>query len=249
MFSSDEKLRPRGYPKFFGPILKDTEENLVILYTKNNCNESKTMRDRLKNEKINFVEKNIDNLSKENPQAAKDYALGLRVIAQSKACRSFSNLSSNVSKRKKKNRRIELTTLHYRSSMGGSTSQHKQELPKICDPIVEEVRQNSVVMYSTTSCGYCKMAKDLLRNEEIEFVEKDIEAMHKNSPEQATQYVKALQIITKKTTVPQIFICKQHIGGYTDLDKVRPRLHEMISRCDLNHKKPSRSVKNEKSML
>ncbi|CAJ0952407.1 unnamed protein product, partial [Mesorhabditis belari] len=233
MFSSDEKLRPRGYPKFFGPILKDTEENLVILYTKNNCNESKTMRDRLKNEKINFVEKNIDNLSKENPQAAKDYALGLRVIAQKQSMPQL----------------FELTTLHYRSSMGGSTSQHKQELPKICDPIVEEVRQNSVVMYSTTSCGYCKMAKDLLRNEEIEFVEKDIEAMHKNSPEQATQYVKALQIITKKTTVPQIFICKQHIGGYTDLDKVRPRLHEMISRCDLNHKKPSRSVKNEKSML
>ncbi|CAJ0580561.1 unnamed protein product, partial [Mesorhabditis spiculigera] len=124
--------------------------------------------------------------------------------------------------------------------MGGSYAKPKQDLPKCCDTIVEEVRHNPVMIYTTSSCGYCTMAKDLFKEEGIDYFERDIEALHKVSPAMATECVRGLQVITKRSTVPQIFICKDYVGGYDALLASRARLHDMVAKCVPNHKKPTR---------
>ena len=36
--------------------------------------------------------------------------------------------------------------------------------------------QNPIIIYSTTWCGYCRMAKQYFESKGVDFVEKDIEA-------------------------------------------------------------------------
>ncbi|CAJ0580038.1 unnamed protein product, partial [Mesorhabditis spiculigera] len=84
MSASDSRAPKQGYPRFLEPIIQDTDQNPVVLYTKDKCEESKKARGVLKSEKINFVEKNVDTLTKEDAKKGKDYALGLRVITQSR---------------------------------------------------------------------------------------------------------------------------------------------------------------------
>ena len=66
-----------------------------------------------------------------------------------------------------------------------------------------------VRVYTTRICGYCVMAKRLLKSLDIAFEEIDVshdyEARH------------WLVTATGQRTVPQIFIGDQSIGGYTEL--------------------------------
>jgi len=68
----------------------------------------------------------------------------------------------------------------------------------------------NVIMYSTSSCPYCFRAKILLKNKKIEFDEIIVDG----NPE-------LRQIMTNKsngvTSVPQIFIDEQHVGGCDEL--------------------------------
>lgn len=68
----------------------------------------------------------------------------------------------------------------------------------------------NVTMYSTTSCPYCFRAKILLKNKNINFEEIFVDG----NPE-------LRQIMTNKsngvTSVPQIFIDDNHVGGCDDL--------------------------------
>ena len=69
-----------------------------------------------------------------------------------------------------------------------------------------------VTIYTTTYCGYCRAAKQLLENEEVPFTEIDVtDDIEKR---------KWLEQITGHRTVPQIFIDDQSIGGYTDLSEL-----------------------------
>ena len=67
----------------------------------------------------------------------------------------------------------------------------------------------TVLIYSSSNCGYCTMAKQLLDSKGAEYEEIRIDV----DPEQR-------QIMMDKSgrrTVPQIFINDQHIGGFDDL--------------------------------
>ncbi len=68
----------------------------------------------------------------------------------------------------------------------------------------------NVIMYSTATCPYCFRAKMLLKNKNIDFEE----LMVDGNPE-------LRQIMTNKsngvTSVPQIFIGENHVGGCDDL--------------------------------
>jgi glutaredoxin 3 len=67
-----------------------------------------------------------------------------------------------------------------------------------------------VVVYTTDTCGYCTLAKDLLRRKHIPFSEVDV-----TDDDNARD---ALVLRTQQRTVPQIFIGDTHVGGFTDLD-------------------------------
>ena len=69
---------------------------------------------------------------------------------------------------------------------------------------------NKVIIYTSSLCGFCYQAKALLKKYNIDFNEINIDI----------DYNKREEMILKangKTSVPQIFIKSQHIGGCDDL--------------------------------
>lgn len=66
-----------------------------------------------------------------------------------------------------------------------------------------------VTIYTTQYCGYCRRAKSLLKDKGIPFTEIDVEE------DDAKR--KWLQKTTGQSTVPQIFIGDESIGGYQEL--------------------------------
>ena len=81
-----------------------------------------------------------------------------------------------------------------------------------------------VKIFTTTYCGYCVRAKDLLKRKGVDFQEVDVtgdDAMR-------TQLV---EMSGGQRTVPQIFIGDTHVGGYTDLARLdsEGRLDPMLA--------------------
>jgi len=66
-----------------------------------------------------------------------------------------------------------------------------------------------VSMYSTLMCPYCVKAERLLNKKGVQ-VEKILVDQNRE------QMIKMIEI-TKRRTVPQIFIGERHVGGYDDL--------------------------------
>lgn len=81
-----------------------------------------------------------------------------------------------------------------------------------------------VRMYTRRWCGYCTAAERLLQEKGVEFEEIDTTGDH------ATR--KWLLEATGRSTVPQIFIDGQPIGGYDDLRALdrRGELDRMLGR-------------------
>ena len=72
---------------------------------------------------------------------------------------------------------------------------------------------NNIIIYSTPSCPYCNMAKQLLSSLGLKYKEIDVSA----DPEELEQLIEK----TKMQTVPQIFINEKFIGGFDDLNKLK----------------------------
>ncbi|MBC7173667.1 MAG: glutaredoxin 3 [Polyangiaceae bacterium] len=68
---------------------------------------------------------------------------------------------------------------------------------------------SEVVIYTSPTCGYCLMAVRLLRDKGVAFRQENVAG----DPERR----KWLAKVTGRSTVPQIFIGGEPIGGYTDL--------------------------------
>lgn len=66
-----------------------------------------------------------------------------------------------------------------------------------------------VVVYSTRFCPYCIAAKRLLVSKGIDFEEIAVDG--------DPQLRAHMQALTGRTSVPQIFIGDQHVGGFTDM--------------------------------
>lgn len=67
-----------------------------------------------------------------------------------------------------------------------------------------------IEIYTTATCPYCLMAKNLLKQKNIDFTEIRID----QHPEKRQEMLLKSQ---GHKTVPQIFIDQQFIGGYDDL--------------------------------
>ena len=71
-------------------------------------------------------------------------------------------------------------------------------------------KNNKVIIYTSSLCGFCYRAKSLLKQKNINFQEIDVD----------NEYEKRVEMIQKsggRTSVPQIFLGDQHIGGCNDL--------------------------------
>jgi glutaredoxin 3 len=67
-----------------------------------------------------------------------------------------------------------------------------------------------IAIYTTNTCGFCAMAKDLLRRKGAQFEEIDVSY-------DAEQRTKMMTRAGGRRTVPQIFIGETHVGGCDDL--------------------------------
>ena len=65
-----------------------------------------------------------------------------------------------------------------------------------------------VIIYTTNWCPYCHGAKALLRSKSVEFEEIDVT----DNPEKRAE----MERLSRRRTVPQIFIDDRAIGGYDD---------------------------------
>jgi glutaredoxin 3 len=69
-----------------------------------------------------------------------------------------------------------------------------------------------VVVYRTASCGYCFRVAHLLQSKGVRFDEVDV------SDDFGKR--KWLQDVTKRRTVPQVFINDKPVGGFDDLARL-----------------------------
>ena len=72
---------------------------------------------------------------------------------------------------------------------------------------------SEIVIYTKDWCGYCHAAKGLLKQLNLPYTEIDVTRDH-------AQYDEMLKRSSGRTTVPQIFIDGNGIGGYTDLSRL-----------------------------
>ncbi|WP_309893331.1 glutaredoxin 3 [Archangium sp.] len=70
-----------------------------------------------------------------------------------------------------------------------------------------------VKIYTTTYCGYCVRAKDLLTRKGVKYEEVDVTGND-------DMRTKLVELSGGQRTVPQIFIGDDHVGGYSDLARL-----------------------------
>ncbi len=70
-----------------------------------------------------------------------------------------------------------------------------------------------VRLYTTTYCGFCLRAKQLLERKGVDFEEIDV-----TGDDEARQ--KLVEDSGGQRTVPQIWIGSTHVGGYSDLARL-----------------------------
>ncbi|XP_076010489.1 glutaredoxin 2 isoform X2 [Genypterus blacodes] len=98
-----------------------------------------------------------------------------------------------------------------------------------CVPYVQEVvSQNCVVIFSKTTCPYCKMAKNVFN--EIGANYKVIELDEHN---EGRRLQEALAHVTGARTVPRVFINGNCIGGGSDTKQLHQqgKLVPLIEQC------------------
>jgi glutaredoxin 3 len=66
-----------------------------------------------------------------------------------------------------------------------------------------------IIMYTKPFCGFCAAARSLLKKKGVDYEEIDIGG----NPELRDTMIN----LSGRTTVPQIFINDEHIGGYDDM--------------------------------
>ena len=70
-----------------------------------------------------------------------------------------------------------------------------------------------VIIYTSKSCGYCILAKNLLKKYNIKYNEIDVSEDIEIKKEMV---IKSLG----KKTVPQIFFGQNHVGGFFELNQL-----------------------------
>ena len=74
---------------------------------------------------------------------------------------------------------------------------------------MRDAQTPAITIYSTAVCPYCVMAKNFLKSKGQTWTEVRIDT----DPAEREKMV----ALTKRTSVPQIFIGATHVGGYDDM--------------------------------
>ncbi|XP_043079436.1 glutaredoxin 2 isoform X2 [Puntigrus tetrazona] len=115
------------------------------------------------------------------------------------------------------------------SGMGNYSSASPGSSSSACSRFVQDVvSSNCVVIFSKTTCPYCKMAKNVFN--EIGATYKVVELDEHND---GSRLQETLAQMTGARTVPRVFINGQCIGGGTDTKQLHQqgKLLPLIEQC------------------
>ncbi|XP_003785650.1 glutaredoxin 2 [Otolemur garnettii] len=117
------------------------------------------------------------------------------------------------------------------SSLGKSTSAPMNQ-------IQETISDHCVVIFSKTSCSYCKMAKKLFHDMNVNYKVVELDML-----EYGSQFQDALYKMTGARTVPRIFVNGTFIGGATDTHRLHQegKLLPLVHQCYLKKSKRKES--------
>ncbi|GHA69568.1 hypothetical protein GCM10007067_01900 [Lysobacter bugurensis] len=89
--------------------------------------------------------------------------------------------------------------------------QTSEPLPSFRSTILTQSPQSApaITIYTTAVCPYCVAAKNFLKSKDQTWTEVRVDL----DPEERSR----MQALTKRTSVPQIFVGNVHVGGYDDM--------------------------------
>ncbi|XP_075038759.1 glutaredoxin 2 [Mixophyes fleayi] len=122
-------------------------------------------------------------------------------------------------------------TASFTNRMGNFFSNSTDRLQFDARKIVEEtVSRNCVVIFSKTTCPYCKMAKEAFNTINVSY-----KAIELDQVENGSQLQEALHEVTGGTTVPKVFVNGTCIGGGTETRKLNQegKLLQLVQQCNI----------------
>jgi cysteine synthase len=88
--------------------------------------------------------------------------------------------------------------------------------------VAQSIEDHNVVLFALEWCEFCWAARKLFAYLGISYQSVDIDAVRYQAGDMGGRIRAALKARTGMPTIPQIWVCRQHIGGATDLfDAVR----------------------------
>uniref|UniRef100_A0A669Q3F6 Glutaredoxin-2, mitochondrial n=1 Tax=Phasianus colchicus TaxID=9054 RepID=A0A669Q3F6_PHACC len=95
---------------------------------------------------------------------------------------------------------------------------------------IEVISDNCVVIFSKTTCFYCKMAKKLFEGLNVNYTAVELD-VNKNG----SQFQDILEQMTGGRTVPRVFVNGTFIGGATDTQRLHEegKLLPLIHQCQV----------------
>ncbi|RLW05829.1 hypothetical protein DV515_00005014 [Chloebia gouldiae] len=117
-----------------------------------------------------------------------------------------------------------------RSRMGNSQTASVGLSNAAVNQIQDVISHNCVVIFSKTTCPYCKMAKDLFEDLKVNYT-----AMELDVNTNGRQFQDVLEQMTGSRTVPRVFINGTCVGGATDTQKLHEegKLLPLIHQCKM----------------
>ncbi|XP_014163590.1 glutaredoxin 2 [Geospiza fortis] len=94
--------------------------------------------------------------------------------------------------------------------------------------IQDIISRNCVVIFSKTTCAYCRMAKNLFQGLNVNYTTVELD-LNRNG----RQFQDTLEQMTGSRTVPRVFINGTCVGGATDTQKLHEegKLLPLINQC------------------
>ena len=104
---------------------------------------------------------------------------------------------------------------------------------QVTNQVEQFIQNNTIAMFSFTSCPFCRRAKDYMDEHDIPYTVMELDQLPGNS---GNQIRAILGRKTKRTSVPSIFIQGQYIGGCNDGPGLLPlaesgELKKMLESC------------------
>ncbi|XP_010121082.1 PREDICTED: glutaredoxin-2, mitochondrial-like [Chlamydotis macqueenii] len=99
--------------------------------------------------------------------------------------------------------------------------------------VQEIISDNCVVIFSKTTCIYCKMAKKIFEGMNVKYTAVELD-MNANG----SQFQDILEQMTGGRTVPRVFVNGTFVGGATDTQRLHEegKLLPLVHQCQVQRK-------------